>query len=57
MARQKGLRQRILMADTVGAVEALLQEGKGFRKPSKKTTRGWANAAKRRVGELSEATK
>lgn len=50
-----GLRQRILTAETVTAVEALLLEGKGFKFAAEKTRRAWQHAAKRRVAELQKA--
>jgi hypothetical protein len=49
-----GLRQRILQATTVGAIETLLKEGLTFTFASEKTRRSWKNAAKRRTAELEK---
>lgn len=55
MEKRKGLRQRILTAETVGAIEALLMEGTAFKFASEKTRRSWKNAASRRKAELVKA--
>lgn len=49
-----GLRQRILAATTVSAIETLMKEGLNYEAASEKTRRAWKNAAKRRVHELEK---
>lgn len=53
--RPPGLREAILVADSVEAVGALLREGEGYTRASAKTRRQWDRAAAQRIRQLEKA--